>query len=98
MRLTFACPIAFRVFAVLYGNNVLLPQMLQALFGSTASSEGAAVQVEGRRVNVTRLPRVPGRPVDLPPCPAGLEAQRDVFGDAQIAKQRRLLIDRPDAQ
>ena len=37
-------------------------------------------------------------PVDAAPRGARLERERDVFGDRQVRKQRRLLVDRGDAE
>ena len=38
------------------------------------------------------------RPIDTAPAVTALERQRDVLGDREIGKERRLLIDRRDAE
>ena len=43
-------------------------------------------------------PRRRSRPAHAPPRAASLEPDRDVLGDRQVAEERRLLIDRGDAQ
>ena len=43
-------------------------------------------------------PRPPLLPADAPPRPARLQPERDVLGDGQVGKERRLLVDRGDPQ
>ena len=62
----------------------------------SASRSGSSAAPTRARSSVDCAP--PRRPVDAAPGVAALERERDVLGDREVGKKRRLLVDRRDAE